>query len=121
MSDFAALAAKAAEEKPDSVAAPAADEEDEDGPAPEVRTSPISFPACDVYNSVDLLHCLFLLFPHFNCLLRAALQEESTATFTPVVHLTEVEVKTHEEDEDVLFKRYGIHICVDIYVCAYWG
>ena len=41
----------------------------------------------------------------FNWILLVALQEESTATFTPVVHLTEVEVKTHEEDEDVLFKR----------------
>lgn len=26
--------------------------------------------------------------------------------FTPVVHLTEVEVKTHEEEEDVLYVQY---------------
>jgi hypothetical protein len=31
--------------------------------------------------------------------------EESTAVFAPVVHLVEVEVKTHEEEEDVVFKR----------------
>ena len=31
-------------------------------------------------------------------------EEESTAEFTPVVQLDEVEVKTHEEDEDVDFK-----------------
>ena len=30
--------------------------------------------------------------------------QESTAEFTPVVQLDEVEVKTHEEDEDVDFK-----------------
>eukprot|EP01031_Cornospumella_fuschlensis_P036061 gene36061-43732_t len=34
-------------------------------------------------------------------------EEESTATFTPVVQLETVEVKTHEEDEDVLFKQRG--------------
>ena len=31
-------------------------------------------------------------------------QEESSAHFEPVVQLEEVEVKTHEEDEEVLFK-----------------
>lgn len=36
-----------------------------------------------------------------------AVQEESTATFTPVVTLETVEVKTHEEDEDVIFKQRG--------------
>ena len=43
------------------------------------------------------------------------MQEESTAVFTPIVHLEEVEVKTHEEDEDVLFVRY----CIDwiVVVC----
>jgi hypothetical protein len=30
-------------------------------------------------------------------------EEESTAVFTPVVTLTEVEVKTMEEDEDILY------------------
>lgn len=35
------------------------------------------------------------------------LQEESTATFAPVVHLAEVEVRTHEEDEDILFEKRG--------------
>ena len=34
------------------------------------------------------------------------MQEESTATFTPVVHLEEVEVKTHEEDEEAIYKQY---------------
>jgi Ran-binding protein 1 len=35
----------------------------------------------------------------------AAGEEESTATFEPVVRLSEtVEVKTHEEDEEALFK-----------------
>lgn len=32
-------------------------------------------------------------------------QEESTAVFTPLVHLEAVEVKTHEEDEDILFVK----------------
>ncbi|CAE7522742.1 YRB1, partial [Symbiodinium microadriaticum] len=31
--------------------------------------------------------------------------EESTAVFTPVVHLEAVEVKTHEEDEEILFVK----------------
>jgi hypothetical protein len=35
-------------------------------------------------------------------------QEESTATFVPVVQLEAVEVKTHEEDEEVLYKQYVI-------------
>lgn len=34
----------------------------------------------------------------------AAHEEESTAQFEPVVQLDEVEVKTHEEDEEVLWK-----------------
>mmetsp|Transcript_11688 Transcript_11688/g.11731 ORF Transcript_11688/g.11731 Transcript_11688/m.11731 type:complete len:221 (+) Transcript_11688:58-720(+) len=32
-------------------------------------------------------------------------EEESTATFTPIVQLQEVEVKTYEEDEDCLMKK----------------
>ncbi len=46
---------------------------------------------------------LFLknVFRYFSCA-----QEESTAVFTPVVHLEAVDVKTHEEDEDVLFVKY---------------
>lgn len=32
-------------------------------------------------------------------------EEESTATFTPVVQLETVEVKTLEEDEEVLYKQ----------------
>ena len=32
-------------------------------------------------------------------------EEESTATFEPVVQLDEVEVRTHEEDEEVLYKQ----------------
>lgn len=32
-------------------------------------------------------------------------QEESTATFTPVVQLENVDTKTHEEDEEVLYKQ----------------
>lgn len=31
-----------------------------------------------------------------------------------MVHLTEVEVKTHEEDEDVLFKRLYIYLANQI-------
>eukprot|EP01039_Chlorochromonas_danica_P010016 gene10016-11076_t len=34
-------------------------------------------------------------------------EEESTATFTPVVQLETVEVKTFEEDEQVLYKQRG--------------
>jgi hypothetical protein len=30
---------------------------------------------------------------------------ESTAVFTPVVQLAEVETKTHEEEEEVLYKQ----------------
>lgn len=45
----------------------------------------------------------------------AAGEEESTATFEPVVRLSEtVEVKTHEEDEEALFKMYAhlrLHSC----------
>ena len=33
------------------------------------------------------------------------MKEESTATFTPVVQLEEVEVKTHEEDEEPIFRK----------------
>jgi len=33
-------------------------------------------------------------------------EEESTATFTPVVQLETVEVKTFEEDEETLYKQY---------------
>lgn len=32
-------------------------------------------------------------------------EEESTATFTPVVQLETVETKSHEEDEDVVYKQ----------------
>lgn len=32
-------------------------------------------------------------------------EEESTATFTPVVSLQKVEVRTHEEDEDILHQQ----------------
>ncbi|CAN0373764.1 unnamed protein product, partial [Phaeothamnion confervicola] len=32
-------------------------------------------------------------------------EEESTAHFEPVVQLEEVEVKTHEEDEETLYKQ----------------
>ena len=35
-------------------------------------------------------------------------EEESTATFTPVVQLEAVEVKTMEEEEDVVYKEYEI-------------
>lgn len=34
-------------------------------------------------------------------------EEESTATFTPVVQLETVEVKTMEEDEDVVYRQRG--------------
>lgn len=34
----------------------------------------------------------------------AGQEEESTAQFEPVVQLEEVEVKTHEEDEEILWK-----------------
>ncbi len=32
-------------------------------------------------------------------------EEESTATFVPIVHLEKVEVKTMEEDEDIVYKK----------------
>lgn len=32
-------------------------------------------------------------------------EEESTAVFVPVVQLTTVEVKTFEEDEDIVYKQ----------------
>lgn len=34
-------------------------------------------------------------------------EEESTAQFEPVVQLEEVEVKTHEEDEEILWKMWA--------------
>ena len=34
-------------------------------------------------------------------------EEESTATFTPVVNLQVIEVKTHEEEEDIVYKQRG--------------
>jgi hypothetical protein len=37
-------------------------------------------------------------------------EEESTATFTPVVKLEVVEVKTHEEDEEIIYKQLVKHI-----------
>lgn len=77
MSDFAQLAAKA---KEDGVAAAAA--------AP-VDTTDTAAPASAA--GVDEGA-------------GAAAEEESTAQFEPVVQLEEVEVKTHEEDEEVLWK-----------------
>lgn len=77
MSDFAQLAAKA---KEDGVAAAAA--------AP-VDTTETAAPASAA--GVDEGA-------------GAAAEEESTAQFEPVVQLEEVEVKTHEEDEEVLWK-----------------
>lgn len=42
----------------------------------------------------------------------AAEAEDPNINFEPVVKLTAgVEVKTHEEDEDVLFKMYAIQTC----------
>lgn len=41
-----------------------------------------------------------------------AVQEESTATFAPVVHLEEIEVKTHEEDEEAIYKQYVAYCIV---------
>ena len=32
-------------------------------------------------------------------------EEESTATFTPVIKLETVEVKTFEEDEDIVYQQ----------------
>jgi hypothetical protein len=37
-------------------------------------------------------------------------EEESTATFTPVIKLEIIETKSHEEDEEVTYKQYvSIH------------
>ena len=36
-------------------------------------------------------------------------EEESSATFTPVVKLETVEVKTFEEDENILYKQYELN------------
>ncbi|CAN0123233.1 unnamed protein product [Ectocarpus sp. 13 AM-2016] len=76
MSDFAQLAAKA---KEDGVAAAA---------APVDTTSETAAPASAAVDEGA----------------GAAAEEESTAQFEPVVQLEEVEVKTHEEDEEVLWK-----------------
>lgn len=39
-------------------------------------------------------------------------EEESTAVFEPVVKLDQtIEVKTHEEDEDSLFKMLVLSLC----------
>ncbi|CAB1112748.1 unnamed protein product [Ectocarpus sp. CCAP 1310/34] len=76
MSDFAQLAAKA---KEDGAAAAA---------APVDTTSETAAPASAAADEGA----------------GAAAEEESTAQFEPVVQLEEVEVKTHEEDEEVLWK-----------------
>ena len=49
----------------------------------------------------------------------AAGEEESTATFEPVVRLSEtVEVKTHEEDEEALFKMLVSSSCFSLRALA---
>lgn len=54
-------------------------------------------------NGPAVVSCFLAFFTICNlCFMQ---QEESTATFTPVVQLEAVEVKTHEEDEDVIFKQ----------------
>lgn len=84
MSDFAQLAAKAKEE---GVAAAAAAASSASDAAPE--TAPAE--TADEAAGGDAAGA-------------TAPEEESTAQFEPVVQLEEVEVKTHEEDEEVLWK-----------------
>lgn len=84
MSDFAQLAAKAKEEGVVAAAAAAAA-----GDAPE--TAAAAAETADEAAGGDSGTA-------------TAPEEESTAQFEPVVQLEEVEVKTHEEDEEVLWK-----------------
>lgn len=86
MSDFAQLAAKAKEEGVVAAAAAAAASAS-DAPAAAAAATP---EAADDAAAGDAG--------------AAAPEEESTAQFEPVVQLEEVEVKTHEEDEEVLWK-----------------
>lgn len=84
MSDFAAIAAKA---KEDGAAASAT----------ETAPVPVGGSAAPADETADEAAGGDAGAP-------AAHEEESTAQFEPVVQLDEVEVKTHEEDEEVLWK-----------------
>lgn len=84
MSDFAEIAAKA---KEDGAAAAAS----ETAPVPVAGSAGASAETADEAAGGDAGA-------------PPAHEEESTAQFEPVVQLEEVEVKTHEEDEEVLWK-----------------
>eukprot|EP00903_Cladosiphon_okamuranus_P012254 g11492.t1 len=83
MSDFAQLAAKAKEE---GVAAAAAAASSASDAPPETTPAETADEAAGGDAGAN------------------APEEESTAQFEPVVQLEEVEVKTHEEDEEILWK-----------------
>lgn len=53
---------------------------------------------------VSIAFCFKLIVLRFSHVVNEQ-EEESTATFTPVVKLETVEIKTHEEDEEVLYKQ----------------
>lgn len=81
MSDFAEIAAKAQEETESTP---------EPTPAPETAAARAGDGAEEASAGADVS--------------AVAPEEESTAQFEPVIQLEEVEVKTHEEDEEVLWK-----------------
>lgn len=81
MSDFAAIAAKAKE----------------DGAASETAPVPVGGSAAPSAETADEA-------AGGDAGAAPAHEEESTAQFEPVVQLDEVEVKTHEEDEEILWK-----------------
>lgn len=84
MSDFAEIAAKAKVDGAGSTSA-------EPAPVPVAGTPAASAETADEAAGGDAGAA-------------PAHEEESTAQFEPVVQLEEVEVKTHEEDEEILWK-----------------
>ncbi|CAM9090474.1 unnamed protein product [Ascophyllum nodosum] len=92
MSDFAQLAAKVKEDDVAAAAAAAAGASAE--PAASGSTAAAEAPAAQAgEEGADR-----------DAVTATAPEEESTAQFEPVVQLEEVEVKTHEEDEEVVWK-----------------
>ncbi|CAM9834299.1 unnamed protein product [Pylaiella littoralis] len=93
MSDFAEIAAKAKEDGVVAAAAAAAGTTDDAAGAPPETSSATAAPETAPEGDGGDAGAG-----------TTAQEEESTAQFEPVVQLEEVEVKTHEEDEEVLWK-----------------
>ena len=94
------------EEKPATVAAVAADGDDGDEGDEDPVSTLLNFHECVCIQHVFNQHHRFCNpFTLFVVIIGWKQEAESTATFTPVVHLEAVEVQSGEEDEDVLWKQ----------------